>query len=108
MIPTPLPQGMDALTELAMDLRWSWNHSSDELWQRLDPELWTLTHHPNAVLQNVARDKLASALADPDFCQSLDRLLQAKRQSSVEPAWFQERYPQTPLSCVASSAWNSC
>ncbi len=92
---------MDALTELAMDLRWSWNHSSDELWQRLDPELWTLTHHPNAVLQNVARDKLASALADPDFCQSLDRLLQAKRQSSVEPAWFQERYPQTPLSCVA-------
>ncbi len=101
MTASPLPQGMDALTELAMDLRWSWNHSSDELWQRLDPELWALTRHPNAVLQNVARDKLASALADPDFCQALDRLVQAKRQSSTEPAWFQERYPQTPLSCVA-------
>jgi starch phosphorylase len=44
--PPPLP-GMVALTELAMDLRWTWNHCSDELWRRLDPELWALTHHPN-------------------------------------------------------------
>jgi len=38
MPPSP-PQGLDALTELAMDLRWSWNHRADELWIRLDPEL---------------------------------------------------------------------
>ena len=53
------------------------------------------------VLQTVAREKLASALADPDFCQLLDRLVQAKRQAASEPAWFQEKYPQAPLTCVA-------
>ena len=84
-----------------MDLRWSWNHCSDELWRRLDPEIWALTHHPNVVLQTVARNKLASALADPDFCQLLDRLVQAQRQAEAEPAWFQDKFPQAPLTCVA-------
>jgi starch phosphorylase len=98
--PTP-PQGLDALTELAMDLRWSWNHSADELWRRLDPALWALTYHPSVVLQTVAREKLASALADPDFCRLLDRLVQAKRQAETAPGWFQQKYPQAPLTCVA-------
>jgi len=84
-----------------MDLRWSWNHCSDELWRRLDPEIWALTHHPNVVLQTVARDKLAIALAEPDFCHLLDRLVKAKRLAETEPAWFQEKFPQAPLTCVA-------
>jgi hypothetical protein len=64
--PSAPPHGLDALTELAMDLRWSWSHFSDELWRRLDPTRWALTCHPNVVLQAVSREKLASALADPD------------------------------------------
>jgi starch phosphorylase len=63
------PKGLEALTELAMDLRWTWNHSGDELWRRLDPALWALTCHPSVVLQTVSREKLSHALADPDFCQ---------------------------------------
>jgi starch phosphorylase len=92
---------MDALTELAMDLRWSWNHCSDELWRRLDPEIWARTHHPNVVLQTVARDKLAASLADPEFCQLLERLVRAQRQAEAEPTWFQDKFPQAPLTCVA-------
>ncbi|HEY5283002.1 MAG TPA: alpha-glucan family phosphorylase, partial [Polyangia bacterium] len=92
---------MAALTELAMDLRWTWNHCSDELWRSLDADLWNLTHHPNVVLQTVAREKLANALANREFCQLLDRLLQAKRQVAAEPGWFQEKHPQSPLTCVA-------
>jgi starch phosphorylase len=98
--PTP-PQGLAALTELAMDLRWTWNHSMDELWRRLDPALWALTYHPSVVLQTVSREKLAQALADPDFCRLLDRLVQAKRQAATTPRWFQQKYPQSPLGCVA-------
>jgi hypothetical protein len=29
-------QNTDALTRLALDLGWSWNHSADEIWKRLD------------------------------------------------------------------------
>ncbi len=31
--------GMDSLTELALDLRWSWNHATDKVWRGLDPDL---------------------------------------------------------------------
>src|ERR1035437_6371372 len=98
---TKPPQGIAALTELAMDLRWSWNHCADELWRRLDPALWDLTFHPNVVLQTVSRERLESALADPDYCGLLDRLIQEKRQMAVTPAWFQNNHPQASLSCVA-------
>ena len=98
---TTPPQGLEALTELAMDLRWTWNHSMDELWRRLDPELWARTYHPSVVLQTVSREKLASALADPDFCRLLDRLVQDKRQAEAAPRWFQQKHPQAPLTCVA-------
>ena len=86
--PNP-PQGLEALTELAMDLRWAWNHSGDELWRRLDPALWAQTYHPSVVLQTVSRERLAQALADPDFCRLLDDLVRAKRQSATTPRWFQ-------------------
>ena len=99
--PSVPQQGLDALTELAMDLRWTWNHSMDELWRRLDPALWALTYHPSVVLQTVSRERLASALADPDFCRLLDRLVQAKRKAATIPRWFQQKYPEASLNCVA-------
>ena len=89
------------MTELAMDLRWTWNHYSDELWRRLDPALWKLTCHPSVVLRETSKEKLALALADADFCQLLDRVLQDKRQAEAKPGWFQQKHPGAPLGCVA-------
>jgi glycogen phosphorylase len=96
-LPKP-PPGLEALTELAMDLRWSWNHAADDLWQELDPGLWKATHHPNVVRQNVSRDR---ALADPGFCRSLEQLLQAKRAAAATPAWFQRAHPEAATSSIA-------
>ena len=28
-------EGFDSLAELALDLRWSWNHTTDEVWLSL-------------------------------------------------------------------------
>jgi glycogen phosphorylase len=33
-------EGFDSLAELALDMRWSWNHAADEVWRQLDPALW--------------------------------------------------------------------
>ena len=35
--------GFSSLAELALDLRWSWNHGGDDLWLQLDPKLWRIT-----------------------------------------------------------------
>ena len=40
-------------------------------------------------------------LADPAFRKNIDDLLRDKRQAAERPAWFQQKHPQAPLTCVA-------
>jgi starch phosphorylase len=94
-------KGFDSLAELALDMRWSWNHAADELWQQLDPALWELTHNPWIVLQTVSRDQLEHMLADTTFHKKVDDLVQSKKHATETPAWFQQKYPQSPLTSVA-------
>jgi glycogen phosphorylase len=100
LLPTEI-EGFDSLAELALDMRWSWNHGADEVWRRLEPALWELTQNPWVVLQTVSRDQLKRALAEPAFRKNVDDLLRAKRQKAEAPAWFQQHHPQAPLSCAA-------
>jgi starch phosphorylase len=93
--------GFDSLAELALDLHWSWNHSTDEVWRQLDPALWEFTQNPWVVLQTVSKDKLKNVLANPTFRKNIDDLLQSKRLAAKAPAWFQKIHPQSPLKCVA-------
>jgi starch phosphorylase len=94
-------EGFDSLTELALDIRSSWNHATDQVWRRLDPVLWALTQNPWVVLQTVSREKLQQALADPAFRENIDELVQARRGAAEAPAWFQQAHPHSPLSRVA-------
>ena len=93
--------GFDSLAELALDLRWSWNHATDGVWMTLDPTLWELTQNPWVVLQTVSRNQIERVLADPVFRKNIDELLQAKHNAAKTSAWFQQKYPQAPLTCVA-------
>jgi len=99
-MPTDIP-GFDCLTALALDMLWSWSHATDDVWRQLDPVLWELTHHPWDVLQTVSREKVQSVLADPVFRKKVSDLLLSKRQAETAPAWFQQNYPKSPLTCVA-------
>jgi starch phosphorylase len=68
-------EGFDSLAELALDMRSSWNHASDQVWRKLDPVLWELTQNPWVVLQTVSREKLQAFLDDPVFRKKLDDLI---------------------------------
>ena len=94
-------EGFDSLAELALDMRSSWNHATDQVWRQLDPVLWELTHNPWVVLQTVSREKLQRVLADPAFRKNVDYLVRARRDAAEAPAWFQQTYPQSQLGCVA-------
>lgn len=94
-------EGFDALAELALDMRSSWNHATDRIWRTLDPELWQLTQNPWVVLQTASPDKLRHLLADPDFRKSVEDLVKTRRDAVAAPAWFQKTHPQSALGCVA-------
>ena len=93
--------GMDELLELALDLRWSWDHSADEIWRPLAPELWDLTRNPWVILQSVAPDKLKKLTADANFRTRVETLVQEMRTSREAASWFQEVQTQAPLTAVA-------
>jgi starch phosphorylase len=93
--------GFNALAELALDMRWSWNHVTDQVWRQLDPVLWELTSNPWVVLQTVSREKLRRVLAEPVFRKSVDDLVQARRDTAQAPAWFQKTHGQSALNCIA-------
>ena len=89
------------LRDLALDLRWSWNHAADELWARLDPELWSLTRNAWVILQTVSRDRLGACLADAAFREKLQKVLQYYEYHNQRPHWFQTAHPYAPFTAVA-------
>jgi glycogen phosphorylase len=91
----------DALTDLALDLRWSFNHSADQLWEQLDPELWELTHNPWVLLQTVSREKLQRITSNPDFQKHLADLHREKMIAEESETWFQKAHPRSGVSKIA-------
>jgi starch phosphorylase len=91
----------ELLRQLALNLRWSWHHGADELWKRLDPELWERTGNPWVVLKTASPQRLAWAVADPEFCEILERLRRTAEYDARAPAWFQQTHPDSGLTRVA-------
>jgi starch phosphorylase len=100
-------EGFDSLVELALDLRWSWNHAADSVWRQLDPALWELTQNPWGLLQTVSRKRIEQRLADPTFRRSVEELLKIRRQRRAPPG-FSIRIRNHSCGVSHTSVWNSC
>jgi starch phosphorylase len=94
-------EGFDSLAELALNMRSSWNHATDEIWRRLDSKLWEITQNPWIVLQTVSRDQIKRMMEDPAFREKVDGLIRLPRQRLEAPAWFQKHHPGSSLTCAA-------
>jgi glycogen phosphorylase len=92
-------QGSDALTQLALDLHWSWNHSADDIWKRIDPELWELTGNPWLILQAVSQHRL-DTISDPAFREYVEQLLAERNEKRAALGWFQKAHPNSPLRTI--------
>jgi len=65
--PRRLPQSLSGLGQLALDLRWTWHHGSDDLWRALDEDCWEATRNAWLVLNSVSGDRLEELAEDPSF-----------------------------------------
>ena len=98
---SPNVTGLEELVELALDLRWSWNHGADDFWRSLDSELWDLTRNPWIILQTVGRNKLKELADNPKFRGRLKKLVERIRDSRNAAAWFQNTHSGAGLAAVA-------
>ena len=85
-----LPDGLAGLAELALDLRWTWNHAADRLWEALAPEVWQRTGNPWHILESVSQRRLEQLAADAGFRAELGRLMQARREYLSGRTWFDD------------------
>jgi starch phosphorylase len=93
-----MPEGLEGLIDLALDLRWSWNHAADKLWRKIAPELWDRTGNPWLILQTVASSRLETLGSDASFRKLVDVSIAEHREALDVPGWFQQAYYEEPFS----------
>ncbi len=96
-----IPDSLVGLTELALDLRWSWSHSADALWEQINAKLWEQTRNPWLILQDMGTDTLQKLARNKKFKVTLDDFVQQHRTHLAQKSWFQETFPAPPFSRVA-------
>lgn len=89
------------LRELAINLRWSWSHSADKIWEKLDPELFELTKNPWVLFQTVSQKKMEELFADPEYAKIVSDLVETNREEAQSEKWFQANHKSSSLTHVA-------
>jgi starch phosphorylase len=92
-LPRELPAALGALTDLALDLRWTWCHACDALWREIDPELWERSANPWLLLQEVPAARLEALAGDPGFLAEVRRLAAERQHDLAAPGWFERAHP---------------
>jgi len=96
-----LPERLQGLDELALDLRWSWSHDLDKLWRRIDPAPWARTRDPWLVVRSAGRSTLDILASDEAFTTALHDSMAERSHRSATPRWFQRAHPEARLGAVA-------
>lgn len=98
MTPAELAQ---VLTDLALDLRWTWSHAGDALWRMLGPSAWEQTRNPWVVLQDAPATRFAQVQEDAAFMAELERLVAERTQYRQDVGWCGRVYDAATLPLVA-------
>src|SRR6478752_3239662 len=87
-----LPEALQPLEALAMNLRWSWDAETRDLFRWVDPERWDATSHdPVRLLGTVRAERLDALAEDPGFLRFLDQVHDELQRYLDGPRWFQHR-----------------
>jgi starch phosphorylase len=99
--PRDLPPGLEALADLALDLRWTWSHAGDALWHTVDPDTWERLENPWVIVQNVPQERLEQLAKDSEFLGELERLSDERRQYLNSPGQFSEVHADANVRNIA-------
>ena len=100
-LPRKLPEKLKGLAELAVDTRWSWDRHAEELWRKIDAEMWDATGNPWFILESVSQEKLEQLAQDRSFLRLIDQQVQAMKRALEEPSWFQKAHKDSPISAIS-------
>ncbi|MCZ2823996.1 MULTISPECIES: alpha-glucan family phosphorylase [unclassified Modestobacter] len=100
-----LPEALMPLSQLVTNLRWSWHPETRDLFEALDPELWTSCGgDPVRVLGEVSAERLAALADDPGFLAQLTTVAADLREYLDAPHWYQSLGADAPATIAYFSA----
>ncbi|MGM0491316.1 MAG: alpha-glucan family phosphorylase [Armatimonadota bacterium] len=89
-----LPESLRPLTDLAMNLWWSYTPDARELLRRIDRDLWEETgHNPVKMLGMIRQERWQKLLADASFRGHLDRVAADFERYLSGETWFTRNHP---------------
>ena len=87
-----LPERLVALEPLSVNLRWSWDKPTQDLFEAIDPDLWKRVGcDPVALLGQVTPNRLDELAVDESFVGRLDHIAGQLDDYLARPLWYQER-----------------
>ena len=91
---TPIPERITRLTDIAYNLWWSWHPEAQDLFIRIDADLWEKVYHnPVLFLTSVRQSSLDKASVDPDFIKTYhDVLTRFDAYQVFDKTWFKQTY----------------
>ena len=90
-----IPERLACLDDLSLNLRWSWDHPTIELFRRMDPDLWETTgHNPRLMLGRIDQRRLAELEADEAFLAHMDRASESLNEYLESTGWFLRAHPE--------------
>ncbi len=97
-----LPEVLTDLQAIAVNLFWSWNPESIDLFSRIDPTLWqSCGHNPVKLLGSVPQERLNSLAENQGFIAELKKASE-KLQAYLEgPTWFDSVCPKSTKMTLA-------
>jgi len=90
-----LPDRLAALERLSVNLRWSWDKPTQDLFADIDPRLWQqIGCDPVALLGGVKPGRLDELARDESFVRRLDGLAADLDDYLNRPLWYQQQLEQ--------------
>ncbi|MCV7426239.1 alpha-glucan family phosphorylase [Mycobacterium montefiorense] len=87
-----LPERLAALEQLSINLRWSWDKATQDLFASIDSELWAnCGRDPVAMLGAVNPARLDELALDEEFLRWLDELSADLNDYLSRPLWYQQQ-----------------
>ncbi|NOX46716.1 MAG: alpha-glucan family phosphorylase [Chlorobi bacterium] len=70
-----VPEELEPLRELSMNLWWSWNYEAEELFMSINKELWeSVRHNPVVFLNGLSFEKFQDLRKDKAFLQAMEKV----------------------------------
>ncbi len=100
-----LPEPLAPLSQLVMNLRWSWHPETRDLFETLDPALWqNCGGDPVKALGEVSAERLAQLAKDRRFLRRLQDAVDDLEEYLATPRWYQSLGAEAPASIAYFSA----